>query len=359
MIAFLPKVGEAMVENTGQPRPSYRRWMQAVTEAVNQPASPPAPEPEPTPPVSFVINGSGSVTADGSIAGGEFVVRLDNDQDEPGNTKYYGTDGSGNRGFVALSEGMEAGTGIVLTDSGYTMLPSVATPDDLPLTGNAGEAVRVTDEAPGVYAWDGSAFTLDTAADGKVGVKLDDAPSDGSTYGRKNGAWALAGGGSGAMVLVASATVAGSAATSLSLTGLDLAADGKYVMQFSFKNASGASTAYISLVYNSDSTAANYFAHATAFGTSGAPSNSTNSTGRFCGMAASEYADGESIIQRRRDGKPVAMSKSVCCSASAFTTMQDFSTLWNNTANVTTLDIVCNVANALDVGSFVKLWKVG
>lgn len=121
----------------------------------------------------FYISGAGSVTADGSAAGGGFVIGLDNDQDDPGPTKYYGTDSTGNRGFAALAEGLEAGSGIALTDSGYTMLPSVATPDDLPLTGNAGEAVRVTDEARGVYAWDGAAFTLDTAADGKAGVVLD------------------------------------------------------------------------------------------------------------------------------------------------------------------------------------------
>lgn len=351
--------------------PYWERWLGTLVRAVNSAgSSTPAPAPEP---VSFVIDSSGSVASDGSVESGAFSVSLVNDKDNPPPNSFYGADTTGTKGFVPVYDALQEGTGIALLDSGYVIVDTVGTPDDLPLTGNAGEAVRVTESEPGLYAWDGAAFTLDPAATGIVAVGLDanladlsdvtsDTPSNGDVlvYNATTGTWAPgAQSGSGAMVLVDSATVAGSAATSLSLTGLDLAADGRYVMQFSFKNAT-ASAANLSLVYNGDTTAANYYVNALTSGTSGSPTASVGANGRFCGLNASLYVDGETVIQARHDGAPLAVSRSrrTRTSGSYIELMQDFSTIWNNTANVTTLDVVSDVANSLAVGSLIKLWKI-
>lgn len=371
MTVFLPKTGQPLVEGSGHPSAPYRRWMVAITDWINTADT--SATPAPAADASFVVSGAGSVTADGSVAGGEFVVMLVGDKDNPPPNSFYGVTTAGEKEFVPVYDALAEGQGIALRDSGYIVIDTVETPGDLPLTGIAGEAVRVTGAEPGLYAWDGAAFTLDPAATGIVAVGLDanladlsdvtsDTPSNGDVlvYNATTGTWAPgAQSGSGAMVLVDSATVAGSAATSLSLTGLDLAADGRYVMQFSFKNAT-ASAANLSLVYNGDTTAANYYVNALTSGTSGSPTASVGANGRFCGLNASLYVDGETVIQARHDGAPLAVSRSrrTRTSGSYIELMQDFSTIWNNTANVTTLDVVSDVANSLAVGSLIKLWKI-
>lgn len=172
MTVFLPTPGQALVDpRTGHFTSTYRRWANALTEAVN--AAQGGTIIVPPDPVSFVVSGAGSVTADGSVAGGEFVVTLEGDKDSPPPNSFYGATTAGDKGFVPVYDALVEGTGIAIRDSGYIVIDTVETPDDLPLTGNAGEAVRVTGAEPGLYAWDGAAFTIDTAADGTVTVTCD------------------------------------------------------------------------------------------------------------------------------------------------------------------------------------------
>lgn len=150
----------------------WQRWFDELVQAVNNGSTPTPPAPTPDP-LSFVISGAGSVTADGSVAGGEFTVTLENDKDNPPPNSFYGANVDGEKGFVPVYDALEEGQGIAIRDSGYIVIDTVGTPDDLPLTGNAGEAVRVTESEPGLYAWDGAAFTLDPAATGIVSIALD------------------------------------------------------------------------------------------------------------------------------------------------------------------------------------------
>lgn len=165
--------------------PHWERWFGDLAREVNTAATS-----TPAPPVeypSFVINGAGSVTAAGAVAAGEFAITLVGDKDSPPPNSFYGADSAGEKGFVPLYDGLEEGQGIALRDSGYIIMDTVATPADLPLTGNTGEAVRVTESEVGIYAWDGSAFTLDTAATGVVSVTCDataaEIPYDNTTSG--------------------------------------------------------------------------------------------------------------------------------------------------------------------------------
>lgn len=122
-------------------------------------------------PGSFTIQGFGSITVAGTPEAGIVQIYLEGDADEPGPRFYYGTGPDGMRGFFRLFDAIDTPSdGIARTDSGYTILGEVSTPADLPGSGATGQAWRVIDENPGLYAWDGAAFTIDPAADGLVGI---------------------------------------------------------------------------------------------------------------------------------------------------------------------------------------------
>lgn len=120
----------------------------------------------------FVVQGFGSISVSGSVESGVIQLTLRGDADSPGPAFVYSTNAAGEKGWRLLRDCTEAGVGLVQTDSGYLVVDRVATPDDLPLSGNSGEAVIVLDVDPGIYAWDGMAFTLDSAADRIVGFQL-------------------------------------------------------------------------------------------------------------------------------------------------------------------------------------------
>lgn len=385
----MPTPGQALVDpRTGHFTNTYRRWANALTEAVN--AAQGGTIIVPPDPVSFVVSGAGSVTADGSVAGGEFVVTLEGDKDNPPPNSFYGATTAGDKGFVPVYDALVEGQGIAIRDSGYIVIDTVETPDDLPLTGNSGEAVRVTGAEPGMYAWDGAAFTIDTAADGTVTVtcdataaeitydnttsglaatnvqaavdelqaeKLGDAPSDGSEYVRKDGAWEVAtAGAGGAMTLVGSATVAGSAATTLTISGLDLNAHGRYVVYMVMKNAT-ASNAVLSLYYNGDTNGANYWRQAFNANNS-ALSASRGNDGAIVTLVSSVNLSGKIDIAPDIDGNPRANAGFGRDAISAIR-IDMTAHAWTGTANVTSITISSSVASSLAIGSYVKVFKVG
>ncbi len=124
---------------------------------------------------SNTLIGVGSIKVSGS------QISLAGDADDPGQGFLYGTDSTGTKGWFRVFDVINADPDdLTVTDSGYVVLGEVSTPADLPLTGNAGEAWRVVDEDPGLYGWDGAAFTLDTSATGVVGLALADVPDSGT-----------------------------------------------------------------------------------------------------------------------------------------------------------------------------------
>lgn len=185
----LPVVTEELLHKIQGRLPSvtYRRWMEDVTRALAEVApagwqdaiaalavklgSPDGsidgiPEPEP---VDFSINGDASIVTDGTPASGVVSIALDGDDVYPVAGSFYGTDQDGEKGFVSISSTVTAtADGIARLDSGYQLLGVVETSSDLPGTGNPGEAYRVIGQ--GIYAWDGSQFSLDEVADGTANI---------------------------------------------------------------------------------------------------------------------------------------------------------------------------------------------
>jgi hypothetical protein len=162
----------------------------------------------------------------------------------------------------------------------------------------------------------------------------------------------------GAMSLVGTATVSGSAATSLSMSGLNLALDKCYYIQWALKNNTGSSTPSLSLYYNSDTTATNYatqYAYAV---------NSTVNSPSFVNSAVldaftsgTSSSTGDVLIFNDPDGRPRSQFR---FSRGSATSPQVIGGThgWNSTANITGITVVASVANALAVGSYFKVFKV-
>lgn len=152
---------------------------------------------------------------------GTRAVQLDGDSLTPGANAFYCADANGRKQWAALSKIIGGSDGIVFTDSGYTIMGEADEVSDLPAVGNEGQAWWV---GAVLYAWDGieAAWMPDYSPSGDLRLTLipgandgdtllwqdgawgvgpsgiPDAPSDGTGYVRKDGAWASeSGGGSG------------------------------------------------------------------------------------------------------------------------------------------------------------------
>lgn len=111
------------------------------------------------------------------------------------------------------------------------------------------------------------------------------------------------GGGGGAMVYVGSAVVTGSAATSLTFSGLNIATDERYVIELAVKNASG-STSTVSMTYSADTTAANYAGQFVTGDNTVAGSRSNNAS--IFSVVAGECVMSQIIVRRDLDSLPRA-----------------------------------------------------
>lgn len=162
--------------------------------------------------------------------------------------------------------------------------------------------------------------------------------------------------GSGALEFVGTATVAGAAATNLTLSGLDLTADGRYRVYFSLKNATGSST-NVSLYYNADTTATNYYRQTlTASGTSSSPSRGNDA--QMMPMSATTGTQtGHFDIQFDQDGKARANLFYNRDTPSAIIAAM-LVHVWNVAGNVTGITFTTSVASALEIGSTFSVWKV-
>jgi hypothetical protein len=166
--------------------------------------------------------------------------------------------------------------------------------------------------------------------------------------------WA-SGGGGGAMTLIASATVSGSAVTTVTISGLDLLADGFYQVIFSLLNASGSSPA-ISLFYNADTTATNYN-NQTQVSSNTSTTAARVNNGRIFEVAASSYVTGTIAITRDVSGRPRAVCDANRDEPSAISIQRSVH-IRANTANVTSITFSSSVASSIGIGSTFKVFKI-
>lgn len=164
----------------------------------------------------------------------------------------------------------------------------------------------------------------------------------------------VAASGGGAMTLIGAQTVTGAAATSITFTGLDLATDGTYIVEAAIKNDT-ATNGYVNLFYNGDTTVSNYDVQFTSgAGTSTASARKDDAN---CAHLYSSSTTNISIeISRDIDGKASAIFRSREGTSAALVSRWGVH-MQVTAANVTSLAIATEVASALAIGSYVKIWK--
>ncbi len=160
----------------------------------------------------------------------------------------------------------------------------------------------------------------------------------------------------GAVTLIGTSTVSGSAVTTLATPALNLDADGVYFIEFSFKNAT-ASNADIRLFYNADTTVTNYDTQICAVAAA-ALAAARGNTATIFSLLASSCSVGTINMAKDPDGKPTVNVDNK--EGTSSTLRRAFSCQFWRTAgtNVTLATFSSSVANAIGVGSWVKVWKV-
>ena len=155
---------------------------------------------------------------------------------------------------------------------------------------------------------------------------------------------------------VAQATVVGSAATSLQVSGLDLDTDEIYFIEVSFDNTS-ASAIDISLFFNADTTTTNYHRQAFAANSttlSGARANDAD----ICAVAGTQTCTFSFEVSRDVNGHMRARSNLQARGDTTGIIMQAYVVHWPTVANVTTITLTSTIATSLAVDSYMRIWRI-
>lgn len=160
----------------------------------------------------------------------------------------------------------------------------------------------------------------------------------------------------GAMLFVGTSAVAGAAATTLPLTGLNLDTDQEYYVRIKITNAT-ASNSNISLFFNADTTAANY--DSDIFTGNGVTLSGARANNAIVTVMSASLSNTISLrIVRSADGF-VVTTMDMARNPSSGITYQCTAHSWRTLAtNVTGLTISSSVASALAIGCSIKVWKI-
>lgn len=162
------------------------------------------------------------------------------------------------------------------------------------------------------------------------------------------------------MVAVGTATVTGSAATTLTISGLDLNTDVHYYIEWSLLNANNVGST-ISWFFNSDTTNANYD-NRSLTGSGSAASSSTQNTPAFVGLTSNAggvngSAQGVAWLAQDLYSKPTVRMLEQRDATTGIVVSYVVIQWRTASTNVTGITLSANVANALQVGSYIKVWK--
>jgi len=173
--------------------------------------------------------------------------------------------------------------------------------------------------------------------------------------------WGTVGGGAGGALVALPGVVAGSASTTLTVTGLDLNTDGIYLLFYSFKNAT-ASAPTISFYVNSDTTAGHYSSQRLA-GTGSTAAATSSSISFLASMAAgtTNAVSGFALVIKDPTGLVNCFSfamQNQTGSTASDVRMSGILAVNNGTTNMTQFIISSSVASSLDTGSYVYPFKI-
>jgi hypothetical protein len=148
------------------------------------------------------------------------------------------------------------------------------------------------------------------------------------------------------------------AATTHSITGLDIDTDGQYFFIFQIENNAGAAIV-VRMNFNTDTTAANYYTQnmlANNTAVSGARANSDQITGSLAAGADLTYSG---VIQRVSSGNINAEGNLALNAPSSWVSGRWSIVTTGTAANLTSIEIVSDTANGLKIGSRFRVFKSG
>jgi hypothetical protein len=163
-----------------------------------------------------------------------------------------------------------------------------------------------------------------------------------------NPQWAAPSSG-GAMSFVSETTVAGAAATDITVSGLDIGTDETYYVQLALAGAA-AGAATLSIFFNGDTTAGNY-------------ERSINGTAAdnaaFTALQNNLPCFTTGYLRRCPvTGRVIASFDSATFSSSTAAVDQTGVVIWDTSANLTSFTINSSVASQIAIGSMVRVWKL-
>lgn len=159
------------------------------------------------------------------------------------------------------------------------------------------------------------------------------------------------------MIYLGKATVTGSPADRMVVSGLDLSIYKSFHVEFASKNAS-ASLSTLRVEINGDTTVANYYRsyiQGYSAGPASAANNGRSNTNYLDDMAAGEIVTGSIDIRKDFDGRPRCAVRTDAYSA-ASCGIGLHSVVRNNTANVTSVGLSSFASLGLSVGDTMTVW---
>lgn len=139
---------------------------------------------------SFQILGQQSIAVNGIPQPGHVVViTLQGDEENPGNTEYYGTGPDGTKGWFPVSGTFTVNGGELSKTVGPDGVTTFGLAD-LADSGVGAALVKITRDAKGRVSGTQSATTDDLPA-GSTNKYFPEAPTDGQQYARQSGAWTV------------------------------------------------------------------------------------------------------------------------------------------------------------------------
>ena len=219
-----------------------------------------------------------------------------------------------------------------------------------------GWEVRNLDEANRLYVYAGSSGWVSGIPASDVSADNGTSGLTGTTVQDQLDELAAAVGITGnSMTTIGTFTVTGSAATTLAATGLDLSAYKAFFVVVKADNATG-SSADVSLFYNADTTATNYYRQSFAANNATIGGARVNNAHSFV-MDANECTNAQIFISRDLDGRARSRTHSSRGAASSVQ-MNQYNGVWTSTSNVTDITLSSSVSNSLAVGTTMTIYGI-
>jgi hypothetical protein len=197
--------------------------------------------------------------------------------------------------------------------------------------------------------------TLDNLSDVNTSGVAD---GDALVYDSGSSTWIPGAAAGGSYAFVGEAIVAGSAATSITVSGLDLDTDESYFVELALQNVNG-TLAEVRLFYNGDTTTSNYHYGQSLVTGAGVASTGSGTDAYVIPLNASGDCVATTTLPIKRDltGRARCVFQTNGTPGGSDFAMAIRSHRWATVANVTSITFTSSVATAFAVGSYVRIWK--